>query len=142
MVSVFSDLGYQPPFQTLLELAAAFPLAAREPPKTPKPTSEIAPYETLQAQLKRAEVHFRTLVESIPAVTFLTSLDDPLNELYVSPQIEALLGYSQQEWLEDPILWYNRLHPDDRERWHQQFARTCAAGERFLATGIADPDSG
>src|SRR5581483_5552809 len=30
-------------------------------------------------------------------------------------------------------LWYDRLHPDDRERWHEEFARTCATGEPFRA---------
>jgi len=35
---------------------------------------------------------------------------------FVSPQIEALLGYSPEEWMADPSLWFVRLHPDDRER--------------------------
>ena len=29
------------------------------------------------------------------------------------------------------MLWYTQLHPEDRERWHAEFARTCAAGEQF-----------
>jgi PAS domain S-box-containing protein len=71
------------------------------------------------------------LVEQVPAITFMASLDESTNELYVSPQIEAILGYTQAEWLEDPVLWYSRLHPDDRERWHLEFAQTCATGEPF-----------
>src|SRR3954453_6777760 len=67
----------------------------------------------------------------MPVVTFLAALDGGVNELYVSPQIEALLGFSQKEWLEDPILWFTRLHPDDQARWHLEFARTCATGEPF-----------
>ena len=59
------------------------------------------------------------------------SLEQEDNELYVSPQIETLLGFSQKEWLEDPILWYRQLHPDDRVRWHTEFAQTCAAGRHF-----------
>src|SRR5205814_3730613 len=61
----------------------------------------------------------------------LAALDGGINELYVSPQIEALLGFSQEEWLENPVLWYAQLHPDDRERWHLEFALTCASGQRF-----------
>jgi PAS domain S-box-containing protein len=53
--------------------------------------------------------------------------------LYVSPQIEALLGFTQQEWLGDPILWYKQLHPDDQKRWHEEFAQTCATGKPFRA---------
>jgi PAS domain S-box-containing protein len=63
----------------------------------------------------------------------MASLDGGQNEMYVSPQIETILGYSQKEWLEDPVLWFTRLHPDDRERWHVEFSRTCAAGEHFCS---------
>lgn len=83
------------------------------------------------SQRKRDEAKFRTLVENIPAVTFIAPLDESAPELYVSPQIEQLLGFSQKEWLEDPVLWHRQLHPEDRERWNRQFAPTCASGEPF-----------
>ncbi len=87
----------------------------------------------LEALAYRAEARYRVLVEQLPAITFMAALDKGVNELYVSPQIEQILGYTQKEWLEDPVLWYTRLHPDDRGRWHTEFARTCATGERFCA---------
>ena len=83
------------------------------------------------AKLFKAEARYRTLVEQLPAVTFMASLDDGVNEIYVSPQIEKLLGFTQKEWLDDPILWYRQLHPDDQTRWHTEFARTCASGAHF-----------
>jgi PAS domain S-box-containing protein len=82
-------------------------------------------------QRKREAAKFGTLIETIPAVTFFAPLDESVPEFYVSPQIEQLLGFSQKEWLEDPVLWHRQLHPDDRERWNLQFAPTCAAGEPF-----------
>lgn len=82
-------------------------------------------------RLRKAELRYRTLVEQIPAVTFMAALDEGIHELYVSPQIESLLGFSQQEWLGNPILWYTQLHPDDRERWQTEFARTCTSGVNF-----------
>ena len=63
----------------------------------------------------------------------MAALDGSRNELYVSPQIEAMLGFSQKEWLEDPILWFSQLHPDDQLRWHEEFAATCATGKPFSA---------
>lgn len=86
-----------------------------------------------EIMLRRAEARYRTLIEEIPAVTFLAALDEGANELYVSPQIEQLLGFSQQEWLEDPVLWYKQLHPDDQERWYVEFAQTCATARPFRA---------
>ncbi len=81
----------------------------------------------------RLEARYRTLVEEIPAVTFLAALDDGISELYVSPQIEQLLGFSQKEWLEDPLLWYRQLHQEDQVRWHQEFAQTVSTGGPFRA---------
>src|SRR5207244_86887 len=57
-----------------------------------------------------AEIRYRALVEQIPAITFLAAMDRAEHEFYVSPQIEAILGFSQKEWLENPILWYQQLH--------------------------------
>jgi PAS domain S-box-containing protein len=85
------------------------------------------------AASKRAEARYRTLVEQIPAVTFMASLEEGENEIYIGPQIEALLGYTQKEWLDDPVLWFHRMHPDDQERWNAEFARGCAVGGPFRA---------
>jgi PAS domain S-box-containing protein len=94
---------------------------------------DLSERKRAEAQLRKAEARYRTLVEEIPAVTFLAALDEGINELYVSPQIEALLGFSQEEWLANPVLWYTQLHPADRDRWHVEFARTCSTGEPFRA---------
>jgi Amt family ammonium transporter len=78
-------------------------------------------------------LRYRSLVEKLPVVTFMIGLDAEMQEMYVSPQIEAMLGFTQEEWLADPILWYQQLHPDDRETWVAEFARTCAVGKQFRA---------
>ena len=49
-------------------------------------------------------------------VTYITALNETRNRLYISPQIEAMLGFSADEWLGDPGLVLKQLHPDDRER--------------------------
>ena len=93
---------------------------------------DVSARRKADAQLRKVEQRYRTLVEGIPAVTFMAALDETRErELYVSPQIEALLGFSQREWVENPILWYSQLHPDDRTRWHEEFAETVATGEPF-----------
>jgi PAS domain S-box-containing protein len=63
----------------------------------------------------------------------MAPLDGSTSAIYVSPQIEELLGFSAQEWLDEPFLWFRQLHPDDQARWTQDFARSCFTGERFGA---------
>ena len=84
-----------------------------------------------EEQLAKSQARYKMLVEQIPAVTFMAALDEGLNEIYIGPQIEALLGFTQKEWLDSPVLWYWQLHPEDRARWNEEFARGCATGGPF-----------
>ncbi len=77
---------------------------------------------------------YRALVEQIPAVIFVAYLDRGISEAYVSPQIEAALGFSQEEWLDDPIRWYQQIHPDDRERWSVEAAEMFAQGKHLKSS--------
>src|ERR1051325_4482201 len=86
-----------------------------------------------EGRLRAADLRYRTLVEQIPAVTFIAVLGEGENEVYVNPQIETLLGFTQKEWLENPFLWYSQLYPDDRPRLYEEFARGCQTGGPFKA---------
>jgi two-component system, cell cycle sensor histidine kinase and response regulator CckA len=59
---------------------------------------------------------FQDLVERLPLVVYVDQLDAKSSSVYVSPQIAHLVGYSQEEWLADPDLFGDSLHPDDREQ--------------------------
>jgi PAS domain S-box-containing protein len=50
----------------------------------------------------------------------------------VSPQIEKVLGFHPTEWMENPQLWIDRLHPDDRAEVLDETARSVDAGESFV----------
>jgi PAS domain S-box-containing protein len=80
------------------------------------------------AQLPNLEARYRALVEQIPAVVFMAYLDRGIGEAYVSPQIEAALGFSQEEWLEDPVRWYSHIHRDDKQRWSTEAAEMFLTG--------------
>jgi PAS domain S-box-containing protein len=88
---------------------------------------------SIEERLQASEKRFRTLMEQIPAVTFMAVLGEGENEMYVSSHIEQMLGYSQEEWLSDPFLWYTRLHPDDRALWNAEFTRGVQTGGPFKA---------
>jgi two-component system sensor histidine kinase UhpB len=69
--------------------------------------------------LREAETRYRSLVETTPAIVYTWAAIDGIesfSELYVSPQIERILGFAPGEWLEDASLWVDRLHPEDRDR--------------------------
>ncbi len=80
-------------------------------------------------QVPNLEAKYRALVEQLPAVVFMAYLDRGIGEAYVSPQIEATLGFSQAQWLEDPVLWYRQVHPDDKARWSIEAAEMFVSGK-------------
>ncbi len=68
-----------------------------------------------ERQLEEARERYRALVENLPAVVYLVAPDDDRRTLWVSPQVEHALGYAREEWLDQPDIWMELLHPDDRE---------------------------
>ena len=66
-----------------------------------------------ERELLAAETRFRLLVEQLPAITYMAGFGADGVWSYVSPQIEATLGFTPAEWTADPQLWFQRLHPDD-----------------------------
>ena len=71
---------------------------------------------------------YKILVEQIPAIVFMAFLENGLSEAYVSPQVERMLGFTQEEWLNDPVRWYAQIHPDDKARWSVEAAQTFLTG--------------
>ncbi|MBO9999875.1 MAG: PAS domain S-box protein [Cyanobacteria bacterium SID2] len=68
--------------------------------------------QVLQA-LRESEERFRQMAENVSDVFFLYSPD--LHEaIYVSPNCQAIWGYSPKDFYERPDLWLDRVYEDDR----------------------------
>jgi PAS domain S-box-containing protein len=109
----------------LVELAGLFSgLTAVGPPGDPRNSTH-----SNDGDASNLEAKYRALLEQIPAVVFMAYLDRGISEAYVSPEIEAALGYSREEWLEDPVRWYQHIHPDDKQRWSLEAADMFLSGK-------------
>ncbi len=85
-------------------------------------------------QLREAQNRYQALVERVPAIIYTGGdLDKPGSTRYVSPQIEEVLGYSPQDFAEDPGLWERIIHPDDRSRVFDETELSTRTGEPFKA---------
>jgi len=51
----------------------------------------------------------------LPSITYVEELRSG-RTFAVSPEIETILGYAQEEWMGDAGLWIERIHPEDRDR--------------------------
>lgn len=69
-----------------------------------------------EARLDTAQRNYRNLVEQLPLVTYIDRLEELSPSVYMSPQIEDLLGYPALAWMSDRDLFGRVLHPEDRDR--------------------------
>jgi PAS domain S-box-containing protein len=72
------------------------------------------------AALEDAEAKYRQLVEEVPAISYVAESGALGPFVYMSPQVETILGFRPEECLSDPHFWWNHLHPDDRAQALQE----------------------
>jgi two-component system cell cycle sensor histidine kinase/response regulator CckA len=75
-----------------------------------------------------AEAKYKMLVEQVNAITYIAEVGIEGQWFYVSPQVEAILGYTAEEWLGIAQSWAQLIHPDDLP--------TVAAAEEASKSGI------
>ena len=92
----------------------------------PPPSAEEGPDED----------RFRSVVEHLTAIVYIEDMPTT-NEvgrmLYVSPQVEDLLGFTQEEWIDDPVAWSRQFHAEDRDRVRTIYEEVERTGGPFLA---------
>jgi PAS domain S-box-containing protein len=82
----------------------------------------------MQRALEASEEKYRSLTENLPVAVYSA---DPIADttVFASSQIEELTGYSREQFLEQPGIWQQMLHPDDRKRILSRVEACHAAAE-------------
>jgi PAS domain S-box-containing protein len=83
----------------------------------------------LRASIEQSPLH--AFIEESPLTVYIDRLDEASSNVYTSPQLEAILGYTTDEWAADEELFLKVLHPDDRDSVIAEHLRTREAGEPF-----------
>jgi PAS domain S-box-containing protein len=92
-----------------------------------RPVSQTEPRAGVLSDAKT----LRSLIEQVPVAVYIDRLDDISSNVFMSPHLEAVLGYSAEEWASDRELFVKVVHPDDRERVLAEHRRTAATGDMF-----------
>jgi PAS domain S-box-containing protein len=91
---------------------------------------ELDERRRVEKALREAEELYRNMVEKTSVITYRDTADEEGETIYISPQISDILGYSQDEWRDDPKLWLKITHPQD-------YAKAIASIKDCLANGKA-----
>jgi two-component system, sensor histidine kinase and response regulator len=62
---------------------------------------------------ERARARLTSLLGAAPAVIYSFAASGDFSPIFVSDNIETLLGYRPEEYLENADFWRSRVHPDD-----------------------------
>lgn len=93
----------------------------------------IEELNALRAAVNDLEARYKSLVEQIPAITYIADLDEQSTTLFISPQVEEILGIEPREWAENSDIWLDQIHPEDRKRVLSEVASSHRDGSPFLS---------
>lgn len=70
-----------------------------------------------EQELRRAEQRQAAIIQSLPMVLYLEPYDSTRRApTYLSGDVEAITGVAYEELQANPKLWFDHLHPDDRDK--------------------------
>ncbi len=84
---------------------------------------DITERKHAEEALKTKEAQLAHISHSVGVVLYEAEPVEPFGARWVSENIELLSGFPAQQFLDAPTFWASRLHPQDRERVLQEFAR-------------------
>lgn len=91
---------------------------------------DVTDRKNAEREFEESEARYQRLIEQIREVIVYTDLPDEGDRtIYVSPQIERILGVTPQRWMDEPDLWQEMIHPDDRERVEREFQEYLQGGD-------------
>ena len=93
---------------------------------------DITVRKRIEQQLQESVAKYRTLVENLPAITYTAAIDPHSTTLYVSPQVEKILGVAVSDYKADPDLWRKLIHPEDYERVMAELAQSHRSTKPFV----------
>ncbi|MFA6349296.1 MAG: diguanylate cyclase [Candidatus Omnitrophota bacterium] len=87
----------------------------------------------LENRFRESEVKYRSLLEQIPAVTYIAALDNTATTFYVSPQIVKISGFVPDDYIKDPGLWDKYIYPEDHDKVLAERVSSRVSGRMFKA---------
>ncbi|MBC3538697.1 PAS domain S-box protein [Rufibacter sediminis] len=90
---------------------------------------DITARKLAQKQLAEAEQYAQSILNNIVEVVF--SFNEKMEMTYISPQCDAILGYTPAQFYADKYLWFNRVHPDDRALFVESLPQIRVSPEQF-----------
>lgn len=80
---------------------------------------DVSERKKVEYELDQQKNRLKTLISQVPGVVWESLWDSESLRpkiSFISHYVEEMLGYSVNEWMTNPNLWYQIVHPEDRKR--------------------------
>ena len=101
---------------------------------------DISERRSTEEELREAEARYRLLVEQLPLITYINVPGESGRWVYLSPQLEEILGYKPADWTSEFGNFVNAVHPEDRERVTAERAASGGKGRIGLEYRLISKD--
>jgi PAS domain S-box-containing protein len=94
--------------------------------------NDIRERRRMERALRASEQQYRSLIANSPGVVFRCRKDAQRSMLLISDSVQALTGWTAQDFLDGTVSFAQLLHPDDRERVDAEAGRALGANEPYV----------
>jgi PAS domain S-box-containing protein len=102
---------------------------------------DVTAVRAAQRAASLAEQRYQSLVEQLPAVVFVDHMQPEPRTVYISAEIERLLGIPPSVFIGDRDAWERSIHPEDREWVMEAFNAAVGRRQRYdLEYRVVRPD--
>jgi PAS domain S-box-containing protein len=98
-----------------------------------QPLTELVARPELERRLADLEASYQALLERLPGVVYTLGPHAPNPVLYISPQLETLLGERAADWIGNADSFTRLVHPEDAGWVAEECERTNQTGDPFVA---------
>jgi PAS domain S-box-containing protein len=98
--------------------------------KVGKSSEDLSQSEDLRAAAQELAQRFSNLVEDLNAGIWEMNVPS-FKITFVSHQMEAILGFPMEKWLQEADFWVQHVHPEDREHVVDRCRRAIAEGRDY-----------
>ena len=77
-------------------------------------TKDVTERKNAETLIEKSQARFKSIIDNISVILWEYDLETKKSS-FISKHAENLLGFSVEEYEENPRLWEEHIHPDDRE---------------------------
>ncbi|MDF3867190.1 PAS domain S-box protein [Pseudomonas denitrificans (nom. rej.)] len=94
--------------------------------------ADISERRVMEQALRTSEEQYRSLIRNMPGIAFRVLPDDVWSTLFVSDAVEAVTGWSAQDFIDRRITFGELYHPDDQPAVNEEVRRAIAEHRSYV----------